>query len=72
VTIIVTEEEMLEWECFKKMQTQGHQILALDSLAYPADPPLALVMGSRAHLLLPGMEAMIPVALKAARSRLRG
>ena len=79
VTIIVTEREMLDLPVFKKMSEQGHNIVALDSLlpavlpTLPGSveaPPFALVMGPRAHLLLPGMEACVPVALKKARVEL--
>ncbi len=73
VTIIVTEREMLNWDGFKKLAEQGHRILALEDLipeTMTTHPPFALVMGPRAHLLLPGMEAMVPVALKSARAGL--
>ncbi len=74
VTIIVTESEMLEWETFKAMSAQGHQIVDLqyliESWMPPTFPPLALVMGPRAHYLVEGMEACIPVALKKARVEL--
>ena len=73
VTIIVTDKGMLEWSEFVKMNTQGHRIVALEDVllgSTPDDPPFALVMGPRAHLMLEGMEKLIPVAVKGARAEL--
>ena len=77
VTIIVTDAGMLEWPEFKKMAEQGHNIDTLDSVLTTSQgyetgdyPPFALVMGPRAHLMLEGMEKLIPVAVKGARAEL--
>lgn len=75
VTILVTDEGMLTWPVYQKLSEQGHRILALPQLlpdlyGQAADPPFALVMGPRAHLMLEGMEALVAVALKNARSEL--
>ena len=74
VTIIVTDAGMLEWPEFKKMAEQGHNIVDLGNMIHswmpPTVPPFALVMGPRAHLMLEGMEKLIPVAVKGARAEL--
>ena len=72
VTIIVTDAGMLEWPEFKKMAEQGHGVVYMGDL-YPIgelQAPFALVMGPRAHLMLEGMEKLIPVAVKGARAEL--
>ncbi len=72
VTIIVTEKEMLTWPVYAKLCEQGHAIIWLGAV-YPIDElthPFALVMGPRAHYLVEGMEACVPVALKKARVEL--
>lgn len=75
VTILVTDEGMLEWLVYKTLIDQGHRVLALSTLlpdlfAAEAKPPFALVMGPRAHLLQEGMEPLVDVALKNARAEL--
>lgn len=70
--ILLTEKEMLDWEAFRKLAEQGHILLVLEVLLRPyAFPPIDLVMGHRAHYLQPGMEKMLQVAIKGARSQHR-
>ena len=70
LTILLTDEEMLEWEVFKKMDAQGHSVMCLGHILTAlaiANPHL--VMGSKAAFLTKGMEKYVPIAVKAARLR---
>lgn len=69
LTILLTEDEMTAWPRFQELASQGHVVMTLsdilqDRLMTTPD----LVMGARAHYLAPGMEKLVDVALKGARS----
>jgi hypothetical protein len=69
LTILLTETELLNWPGFQKLASQGHTILTLDELLKDrlmTSPNL--VMGAKAHYLAPGMEKLVDIALKGARS----
>lgn len=69
LTILLTETEMLHWGRFQELQSQGHIVVTIDDLLsnrLMTTPDL--VMGAKAHYLAPGMEKLVDIALKGARS----
>ena len=74
LTIVLTDLEMASWPVFVEMKEQGHCVVTLNEVVthqvvFAEDTGVDLVMGSKAHLLLPGMEKLASVAVKAARAR---
>ena len=65
LTVIVTEEDMLQWDEFLALAAKGHAVMSLSSVfaACPAlagKPPAALVVGVHAHYLEPSMRTLVP------------
>lgn len=75
LTLIVTEEEMLQWPEYIALEQQGHKIIALSTLLQAStlpdnSPPLAFVIGPRAHYMVKGMEGLLPHILTSGRATL--